>query len=152
MAQLKKLSVILPVAFALLIMVFAMIPSVREKIRTVWVYPKRTILAKAEGDLTGKGERATVIKVQTPETLAVEVYFNNGPLDDRLDMRRIVLPDQRDGYFDFRGDSTNLVLTDIDDNGILEILAPAYDENLIPRLHVYDFDPDLRVFKKRSAE
>lgn len=152
MTQLKKLFVIGPVAFALLVMVLAMIPSVREEIRTLWVYPKRSVLAKAEGDFTGKGDRATVIKVQTPETLAVEVYFNNGPQDDRLDMRRLILPDRRDGYFDFRGEATNLVLTDIDDNGVLEILAPAYDENLIPRLHVYDFDTDLRVFKKRSIE
>jgi hypothetical protein len=147
----KNLCVGVLVLIAVLVTVLACIPSFRELVRTLFVYSDREVLARADGDLSGKGDRVTVIKVRTYDTLALEVFFFSENESSR-EMKRIVLPEKREGYFNFRGQATNLVLNDINGDGTLEIVAPSFDENLIPRLNVFEFDSDLRIFKRRSGE
>jgi hypothetical protein len=147
----QNFAVGLLIAIAVLIAVLVCFPQFRETVRMLFVYPERTVLAKADGDLTGKGDRVTVIKVKTFDTLALEVFFFSENESSR-EMKRIVLAEKREGYFNFRGQATNLVLNDLDGDGVLEILAPSFDENLIPRLNVFEFDGDLRIFKRRTLD
>ncbi|MEZ0391941.1 MAG: hypothetical protein ACAH59_06985 [Pseudobdellovibrionaceae bacterium] len=128
------------------------IPSSREFIRSVIVSHSREILAKAEADLTGQGMRVAVIKVQTSDTLALEIYETEGHSQTLKFVKRIVLPEKRDAYFNFRGSATNLVITDVDGDGQLEIVVPAFDENLVPRLNVYKYDADTRDFIRLGPE
>ena len=60
---------------------------------------------------------------------------------------KIRLPDNKEGYFDFQGQATNLGLADINDDNIPEILAPSYDQRLEPHLNVYSFDPNTKAFR-----
>lgn len=124
----------------------ASVPSWRAKLQS-WVHsPYREVLAKARGDLTGKGDVISVIKVRTEEGLRVEVYERNQDSDNEKLLASLLLEERRDAHFNIRGQATNLALVDLDGDGLLEIVAPAYDENLIPRLHVYHFDPNSRSF------
>lgn len=113
---------------------------------------ERTVLAKVEGDLTGGGHFVSVIKVKTRDSLLVEVYRIDPKTGEQQKAAGIELPERRDGHFQFRGGPTNLALVDLDGDGILEIAVPTYDDNLIPRLHVYRFDPQAEVFIRASRE
>jgi len=137
---------------SVLLAALTLLPSSREFIQSVIISNSRDILAKAEADLTGKGMRVAIIKVQTSDTLALEVFENDGDSGKLKFVKRIVLPEKRDAYFNFRGNATNLVVTDVDNDGNLEIIAPTFDENLIPRLNVYKYEIETKDFVRLGPE
>ena len=53
--------------------------------------------------------------------------------------------------FDLKGNTTNLAIMDVDHDGVLELLAPAYDDNLIPRLNIYKYSPQDRSFTRMES-
>lgn len=122
------------------------VPSIRESLRERFLSDRREILAKVDGDLNGQGDFVSVVKVKTRDDLLVEVYSVNPQRGETTQRARLILPEHKDGYFQFRGQPTNLALVDLDGDNWLEIVAPTYDENLIPRLHVYKYDPHAQVF------
>jgi hypothetical protein len=132
--------------------VLTLIPASREFIRSVIVSNSRTILAKAEADLTGQGMKVAIIKVKTADSLALEIFEKEADSSKLKFVKRIVLPEKRDAYFNFRGNATNLIVTDVDNDGTLEIVAPTFDENLMPRLNVYKFDPERHDFIRMGPE
>lgn len=130
----------------------ASVPKARQAVRDLVLGDKRRILARADGQLDPQGAQVAVIKVLTNETLSLEVYEKKPPGEEMVFQKRLVLPEKRDGYFHFRGNATNLVLADVDDDGGLEIIAPTFDENLIPRLNVYKFEAASQSFFKLGPE
>jgi len=129
-----------------LVMVTASIPEVRQQLRT-WLIPEqREILAKVEGDLTGQGDFVTAVKIKTRSDLIVEIYAQDAKTQEPQQRARIVLPEKRDGFFQLHGTPTNLALVDVNGDGVLELAVPTYDENLIPRLHIYRYDPVAQIF------
>lgn len=124
----------------------------REVIRENILSHSRKILAKADADLTGKGDWVTVIKVQTADSLSLEIYHTDPQHTTSEFMKRLVLPDRRDGYFTFHQNATNLAITDVDGDGRLDIIAPTFDESLIPHLNIYRFDADAKDFVKMGGD
>ncbi|MFN7455349.1 MAG: hypothetical protein ACK5RO_11895 [Pseudobdellovibrionaceae bacterium] len=136
------------ITFSLGLMVFGLIPQSRDFFYR-WIYEdSRSVLAKVEGDLSGKGDRVHVVKVKSDNELILEVYFFQNPQEPPTEMRRLILSEKRDAFMDFKGSTTNLALIDVNEDGIQEIIAPTFDENLIPRLNVYQIDLETRVFQK----
>lgn len=134
------------------LIILSVIPSSREFIRSIIVENSRIILAKADGDITGKGLIVSVIKVKSADTLSLEIFeHKNDPQGSKF-LKRIILAEKRDAYFSFRGNATNLAVTDIDHDGTLEIVAPTFDENLIPRLNVFKYDLDRSDFIRLGPE
>jgi hypothetical protein len=142
--------------FALLFAVVASVPHWRQAIRDYFLAHDRNVLARADGSLKsavpGQFDEVAVIKVQTTDSLSLEIYAKSSDSDQLVFQKRIILPEKRDGYFTFRGNATNLVLTDLDGDGGAEILAPTFDENLIPRLNIYKYLPDSQSFQKLGPE
>lgn len=134
------LSFLILILLVILVSTVAAIPSLRDRVRSVVLKPYRQVLAKVEGDLTGKNEKVSVIKVKTETGLVVEVYKTMEDNHERMISSQRI-EERRDAFMNIRGEATNLALIDLDNDGILEILAPAYDENLVPRLHVFKYDP-----------
>jgi hypothetical protein len=135
---------------ALLVTAIAVVPSWRQDFRNFFNPEQRNILAKISGDLTGQGLHVTILKIQLRESLVLEVYKAENPEELTL-MARIVLPEKRDAYFQLKGNATNLGLVDIDNDGILEILAPSFDEQMIARLNIYKFNPATQSFDRMNA-
>jgi hypothetical protein len=131
---------------ALFLAVLTSFPQFRETLRGLLVINSREILAKADADLTGQGFKVSIIKVQTSDSLALEVFQSEVDGVKLQFVRRLVLPESRDAYFNFRGNAANLVVTDVDGDGTLEIVAPTFDDNLVPRLNVYKYDPESKDF------
>jgi len=132
------------------------IPKLRGTVRGSIIGMDREVLAKAEADLTGKGDRYMIAKVITPDSLALEFYRVTAAEPPNkaniLFESRVVLPEKRDAYINFRGREANLILADVDNDGTLEVIAPTFDENLIPRLNVYKLEPQSNTFLKVRAD
>lgn len=114
--------------------------SWRTSLRETLLPNKREVLAKARGDLVGGGANFQRTKVKTQDNLVIEVYELDPVSKKTLFRARAILPERRDGLFNYRGSATNLLLMDIDNDNGLEIIAPSFDENMVPRLHIYKFN------------
>jgi hypothetical protein len=137
-------------ALALLVTAIAVTPSWRQTFRDFFNPEQRNILAKISGDLNGQGLHVTILKIQTRDNLVLEIYNAENPEAISL-MTKIVLPEKRDAYFQLKGNATNLGLVDVDNDGVLEILAPTFDDQMIARLNIYKFNPATRGFDRMNA-
>lgn len=124
----------------------------RERIRDFLIQDRRQILAKAIGDLSGKNELFTILKVKTRDSLSLEIYENDETNAKSEFRGRHILPEKRDGHFTFHGNAINLLLMDVNGDGAFEILTSTYDENLVPRMHVLRFHNDLSAFEELGPE
>ena len=149
----KKSEIALMAALSLLAMAIitvAVVPSLRTKVKDLVSSEQREVIAKATGSLSSEGPRVTVLKIRSKNTLSIEVYSLDNPQEMTL-MTRIPLFETRDGFFMLQGNATNLAITDIDKDGTLEIVAPTYDEQMVPRLNIYRFNPDSKNFDRVNA-
>lgn len=151
-AHLMNLLFLMMASLVLIVSIVTSVPEWRQKVRS-WVQsPYREVLAKARADLTGQGDLVNVIKLKTQDGITVEVYAQDMESDHERFLARLRFDERRDGHFNIKGQATNLAIFDIDHDGIQEIIVPVFDENLIPRLHVFKFDPAGKVFVKMGPE
>ncbi|MGE0631680.1 MAG: hypothetical protein AB7O96_04695 [Pseudobdellovibrionaceae bacterium] len=130
----------------------AIIPSWRAAIRFWFHGDERKILSFADGDLKNDGKNLRVYKIKTNEGLFLEIYELTETGFSGFHVGTIKLPDLKDGYFNFMGKPTNLALSDVDSDSIIEIIAPSYDENLIARLNVYHFNKTTEKFERITPQ
>jgi hypothetical protein len=130
----------------------AQTPHLRDRFQNWFFESDRIILAEAHGDLTGQNDYYSIVKVKTKDSLSLEVYEIGPEASLTKFINRLVLPEKRDGHFNYKGNATNLALIDVDNDGSLEIVAPTYDENLVPRLRVFKFNRESTVFELMSPE
>lgn len=142
---------VLTIAVALVTSI-AVFPRWRDQVRSLVQRPFREVLAKTSGDLTGKGDQVTVVKLKTNEGIVIEVFEFSKEENAEVVLARLRLEEKRDAFMSFSGDATNLGLVDFDSDGTLEIMAPAYDENFVPRLNVFKFDPANRSFVRQGPD
>lgn len=137
---------------SVLLIVMSFIPETRELVRNLIVSQSRIILAKAEATLPSGAGKIAIIKVQTADSLAIEVFESEPEGRGTVFIKRIVLPEIRDAYFNFHDQTTNLAISDLDGDGQLEILVPTFDQDLVPRLNVYRYDVDTKDLLKLGPE
>ena len=117
-----------------------------DLLRSQLLKSSKKVYSYVQLPLPNSDETLTVYKVLSDGTLALEALFES---EGRIiDSRRVVLPQKQNAHFKFRGNFTDLAMTDLDNDGKLEILAPAFDADMIPRLNVYRLDADSREFIK----
>ncbi len=134
-------------ALAAVMVIAAVHPDVRSSVRGTFVKDYRTVVSTAKGNLAGDSRLFTVTKIKTRDSMSLEIFETLGNGQQKL-VERIALADTRDGYFDFNGQATNLAIDDIDGDGQPEILVPTFDNNLVGRLNVYNFDASSKTFNK----
>jgi hypothetical protein len=137
-------SVLLLLAAALLAAVLT--PSVRNRVQEHFAQVGREVLATAEGDLMNEGSMAKVVKYRSRDGIFVEV-LRVKPDGSNTMVDRIQLPDKHDGLFNFHGHVTRLAIADIDNDGKLELLAPTFDNQLVPHLNVFRYNPAITRFE-----
>lgn len=124
----------------------ALTPSLRMKVQSLLARDGREILATAEGDLLNDGSLTKVIKYRHQEGIYFEVLkmASDGTSET---VERVLLPDKHDGLFNFQGHVTRLAITDIDGDGKSELLAPTFDNQLVPHLNVFRYNPAIGRFE-----
>ncbi len=126
----------------LAIFIFSLVVFFYSPLRKSWrksfAGPDREILSVALGRATPDYD-VRVAKVLTHEGIFLEIF---GPLENGIEplVDRIRLPDRRDAFFQFQGRATNLALQDLDGDHIFEIIAPTYDDSLVPHLNIYHYN------------
>ncbi|OFZ19371.1 MAG: hypothetical protein A2Z20_01950 [Bdellovibrionales bacterium RBG_16_40_8] len=118
----------------------------RKKIRHAFSRPERVILSVATGKILPNSADGKVVKLMTPDGIALEIY---GPIKDNIQplIDRILLRDKYDGYFQFKGRAANLALKDMNNDDIFEVIAPSYDSSLTPHLNIFKYDGDSSSFQ-----
>jgi hypothetical protein len=145
MASLKKAGIrTSAVIFLAAMFTIVLNTDLRSSIRGVIAPKYRVILAVAQADLDGSGEKLQILKVKTHEGLFLEVYglktiAPNSTVTQPDLLASIKLPDKKDGYFTFNSQVTNLAIDDINGDKSKEILATSFDDNLVAHLNVYRF-------------
>lgn len=137
-------SVLMITAAALLAGVLT--PSVRESVRNYSNGVGREVLATAEGDILNDSSASKVVKFRDKDGIWVEV-MKVGDDGKTSFIDRVLLPDKHDGLFNFQGHVTRLVIADIDQDGLMELLAPTFDQQLVPHLNVFRYNKDLKKFE-----
>ncbi|WP_413291988.1 hypothetical protein ACLSU7_11235 [Bdellovibrio sp. HCB185ZH] len=148
-----KKEIILMVGLAIVAMIvttIAVIPNLRTSVKDLFSPDSRVVIAKVSGSLTPQGPKVTVLKIQSKNFLELEVYNLEGS-DGMTIMAKIPLAESRDGYFSLKGNSTNLALTDVDGDGTSEIVAPTFDDQMVPRLNIFKYNSTTHGFDKVSS-
>lgn len=126
-------------------------PSLRLRVQQYLIHPGRDVLATAEGDLLNDGGSAKVVKFRTEEGIYVEVIKHDSS-GTSLTVDRILLPDKHDGLFNYQGHITRLAIADVDNDGKMELLAPTFDNQLVPHLNVFRYNPLIKRFEPFQPE
>ena len=87
--------------------------------------------------------------IKNKNSLSIEVYDQDA--EEMTLIAKIPLNETRDAYFSAKGNATNLALTDVDSDGALEIVAPTYDDQMIPRLNIFKYNPETKSFDRVTA-
>ena len=121
----------------------------RYKIQSYLFPDKDELLSVIVGDVTGKGDYVKVLKFKTKNSIRVEFLEQNSRGAKKLITEKNI-HHPYNGFFEYRGDSTQLAMGDVDGDGVMEVMAPSFDENLTAHLNVYYYDPDERLFYQRK--
>lgn len=137
-----KASVWFVATFGLLLIGLAVYPPSRKWLQE-WIQPgyEREIIATVEGNLLNDGKLVKVIKYKGPGTIFLEIMSGNELIG------RIILPDKHDGLFNLQGRVTKLAIADIDNDGVNELMAPTFDDQLVPHLNIYRYNPANKQFE-----
>lgn len=137
---------------ALSLVTISVVPSLRSKAKA-WVFDDgRHLLAKASGRLTLDGPDISVLKVLQAEKLYLEIYKIEPGNESMELLVKLALPENRDAFFTFQGNATNLALGDLDADGTLEILAPTFDAEMTARLNVFKYDVESGTFNRLNSD
>lgn len=151
LSKIKSLNYI-PFVFSFLftlasgVTVFAVVPQWRDWVRNLVFSDQRVVLARAVNDLTGKGDNYTFIKIKNRNSLWIEIYRESETESNLI--AKLQIANSKDGYFDFKGQATNLAIADIDADGVSELLVPSFDENLVARLNVFKYHSQDNSFER----
>lgn len=121
-------------------------PSFRAAIQNKFSQHEREVLATAEGDLLHTGKPVKVIKYRGLEGLYVDIVRPDESGPNAL-VERLSLPDKHDGLFNLHGHVSRLAIADIDQDGRMELLAPSFDNQLVPHLNVFRYNPAVQHFE-----
>lgn len=134
---------------AMSLITVAVIPSFRTGIKVFFANPSRNVLAKVTGSVGREGPQVTILKIESNGSLSLEIYNNSN--EGQVLLSKIPLSEARDGYFLLKGNATNLAITDVDSDGNLEVVAPTYDDQMVPRLNIFRYNPMTSSFDRVNA-
>ena len=135
---------------AMVLLTVAIIPSFRNSVKEIFSSSERIILAKVSGSISPEGPRVTVLKIRSKDSLSLEVYSDEPGQENAL-IAKIPLFETKDAYFVVNGNATNLALTDVDQDETMEIVAPTYNEQMVPRLNIFKYNRASKCFDRVNA-
>jgi hypothetical protein len=140
-----KMSQLIILAACLFSGFLALHPKLNKAVKYTFQKKYRTVLSTVSGRIMDDGKITKVVKLKTKDGIFLEIYHGDKSLKPLIS--KIKLPDARDAYFIFQGQSTNLALEDLDGDNKLEILVPSFDKNLVAHLNVYKFNKKSNTFE-----
>lgn len=107
---------------------------------------QRLILAKL---FTSYDEVNYVIfKIRTDDGVEMEIYEKDTTTFFQKLKQKFSFPDDKDAFLMVDGNSISLALSDVDQNGIMDIVMPTVDQYGLSRLNVFKYDSELKQFSQ----
>ncbi len=147
----EQLIIAVLVILAMIVTTIAVVPRLRDRAKTLFLSQNRQILAKVSGSLGKDAPSVTILKISSTEGLSLEIYLTDPETESLKLMTKITLDEKRDAFFSFKGNATNLALADVDNDGELEIIAPAYDDQMVARLNVFKYNASIKSFERMQS-
>jgi hypothetical protein len=138
------------VAMALIAIVLAVLSS-SQSVRNYFSpasngLGQRSILAKI---FTSYDEINYVIfKIRTEDGVDMEIYEKDPSTYFQKLKQKFSFPDDKDAFLMVDGNSISLALSDVDQNGIMDIVMPTVDQYGLSRLNIFKYDSDLKQFSQ----
>jgi hypothetical protein len=123
------------------------VPSFKRKVKEYFVSEHRTILGKVVGNLHSGSGNYVILKIKQKENIFVEIYKEDPQTETLEFLQKIDLGQKKEGHFSFKGEATNLVFTNIDDDENLEILVPVFDAEMTARLYTIKYNESILQFE-----
>lgn len=139
-------------AAAIVIAVLSSLTSVQKKLSPLLENPSRIVLAKVSTYYGVEQQQFLILKVRDGQGIQIEVYEIDAKTNAQNFKQKFDLSQDADAYVTIDRNSTNLALSDVDKDGILDILAPSVDRNGNLRLNTFRFQPELKVFEPYVEE
>lgn len=140
--------ILLAIAFTAL----TQVPVVRSSLNSLLKNQQRHVLAKLTGFFSNDQIEMLILKVQDPAGLQIEIYEVDRKLGTQTFKQKFDLSEDADSYVTIDKNSTNLALQDVDQDGILDIIAPSVDRNGNLRLNTFRFNSELKMFEPYIAK
>lgn len=134
-------------ALVMIATVVALNPAWKARIKGLVFSDERQILAKTSAYLSTEGPFVSVFKIREGSQIFLEIFSSGDGQEAPKLLQKIQLAPGQDGYFNFQGNATNLAISDADKDGVMDVLAPTFDEQMTPRLNVYRYSPTLQRFE-----
>lgn len=148
----QKIAILFLIFLSLGMTTVTVVPSLKNRVKSLFSFDGRRILAKVIGKLGNEGPEVTVLKIEEDEQLYIEIYTEDSSSGQPSLLSKIRLDETRDAHFTYQGNATNLALGDMDGDGIIEIFVPTFDDQMVARLNIYKYNTELRAFERISSK
>jgi len=119
----------------------ALSPNVQKKIADRFITTDREVLTVLSANLINDGKDFKILKVRENNQLKIEVFTFDDQKKKHSLVDYVVLKYKQDGFYKFGKEATNLFTHDLNNDGILEIIAPTYSPKLKPQLNIVSLNP-----------
>lgn len=143
----KNILIGLLFAAALIIAILSTLPSVQTRLQSLFNSDTREILAKVEAYYGGDQIQLLILKIQNSHGLSIEIYQEQTESGQQIFRQKFDLLHDSDAHITIDSNATNLALSDVDQDGALDILAPSVDRNGNLRLNTFRYNTDLHIFE-----
>ncbi len=89
-----------------------------------------------------------IFKIRTDEGIEVEIYEKDPATYFQKLKQKFSFPDDKDAFLMVDGNSISLALSDVDQNGTMDIVVPTVDQYGLSRLNVFKYNSDLKQFSQ----
>lgn len=104
----------------------------------------RKVLSKTA--TTYDGIDYTILKIMTNHGIEVEIYEKDQATFERKLKQKFQLAGDKEAFLSTADNPVNLAVSDIDKNGIPDIIVPTVDRSGQSRLNVFKYEPDFKQF------
>lgn len=138
----------IPLVFTILSIGFTImlaVPQFREALRARFVDQNRLVLAKVESQINNDDKNYLILKLKHKKSIHLEIFLKTESVLKLI--KKFTLVGSYDGYFNYAGEATNLVVANIDFDPQLEILVPTFDEDFVAHLQIFKFNSTSEEFE-----
>ncbi len=148
MNQNRWLYILFSLVFTQIITWSLLSSHLKERIESLWWKPHQDrLLSSTTNDIDGRGNYIKALKFKSHKSIRLEfIQINSNGVKEVINKSEI--PHPYDGFFEYRGEAVQLAIGDVDGNGVMEVIAPTFDENLFPHLNVYYYHEKNNSFQR----